>query len=504
VEILLAVLRAVGTAVCLAIAGVIATRRGCITDGGRKSLAELSMNLLMPTLLFTSLVNSNEDIEHVGMSKLIMDCWILLFMPLVIVGSGIVLGKIAAVCTRCPADFRKACAGSVAFGNSTGMSVTLLQVLGPCLLEQGVISTDPLVILPVYLTLYPMLQWSIGSYLFGISGGEPIPVAVKDDKQESPEKQLAARSTTLSSIVSVRRSVSHLQLLDMDLATHPDLHPLDCTECGPAGHTFSRSFSRDREGVDPESGYAPSLGAPAMLSLTPPCGFGPDLPVCSKAKAPPTGGVLESDSEEYSAEEASSEPDRLSSPETRHPKWVVTLGIIARNALVPPVIGSFLGLVVALIPPVQSLFVVMPQSIGGRAPLSFLFNAMLIIGRASVPLNMFVLGSNLSKGCDFKAVPLATNLGVLVMKMVGQPISIAACIALLSRILPQPDPAVWFVSMIVCATPTANSIMVMVEISGQNKAGVTACIFTQYLAAPFILTAVVSLFLIWGSYLLPS
>lgn len=178
-----------------------------------------------------------------------------------------------------------------------------------------------------------------------------------------------------------------------------------------------------------------------------------------------------------------------------------TLRTLISKALVPPVVGSALGLIVALTPPVQGLFVKLPGP-DRTIPLSFLFQAMIAIGKASVPVNMLVLGSNLSKGCDFGAIPKATNFGILFMKMIGQPIIMAALIAVLSRTIGG-SISIWFVAMIVSCTPTANNIMVMVELSGQNKAGVTTSVFTQYMASPIVLTLVISGFLMGQDILMP-
>lgn len=51
-------------------------------------------------------------------------------------------GYLAAALMRVPPSFRRAAAGSVAFGNSTGMPVVLLSTLAPSLIEQKVIAGD--------------------------------------------------------------------------------------------------------------------------------------------------------------------------------------------------------------------------------------------------------------------------------------------------------------------------------------------------------------------------
>ncbi|CAE8687947.1 unnamed protein product [Polarella glacialis] len=177
--------------------------------------------------------------------------------------------------------------------------------------------------------------------------------------------------------------------------------------------------------------------------------------------------------------------------------WWRVYGIvrkIIRNALVPPVIGAALGMTVALIGPLRLLFVDVSGSEDATF-LSFAFKGLKIIGGASVPVNMLVLGSNLAKGCNFKAVPLSTNLGIIFTKTIGLPVVMALLIGVISRSRPATDPAVWLVAIVVSCTPTANNIMVMVELSGQHKESMTTSIFSQYLAAPFTLTLVLTTYM---------
>ena len=55
--------------------------------------------------------------------------------------------------------------------------------------------------------------------------------------------------------------------------------------------------------------------------------------------------------------------------------------------------------------------------------------------------------------------------------------------------------------MIVTCTPTANSIVVMSEVSGQNRDAIATCIFTQYLFAPVLLSISVLAFVSLAQYI---
>jgi len=462
-SIMQTVLQAIGTSGCLAVAGAVAARRGLITDTGRKSMAELSMNLLMPLLLFTSTLDVRPGATYVPLSELIQQSYVLLIMPLLVVSSGMALGKLVAVVTPCPQDFNKACVGAVAFANSTGMSITLLQVISPTLLSQGVVTVDPLKYLPVYLLLYPILQWTIGSYLFGLLGA---PETKEDAEMGIPE-------TNGPRVASITRRRSNRSLPELDFASDPDFYPLDGAPWRTSEEVQAAGAAQREEESD---------GSPLSTS--------------------------EEESDEVRAIQTvvsvvTKSTMRAMKAASRFSCVKAALKFI-RNGLVPPVIGCLCGLVASLILPLHCLFVdeiSLKTSGVNAAPLAFAFTAMRTIGQASVPMNMLVLGSNLSKGCDFKAIPISTNLGILFMKNLGQPALMALMIFVLSRLLKCPDVGLWLVAMILSCTPTANNIMVMVELSGQNKAGVTTCIFTQYMAAPFVLTLVISTFLLYKDIL---
>ena len=183
VALTVASLKAVGSIAVMAAAGLIMTRLGIITNDVRKGLGELSMNLLLPCLMFTQVIYCNTIETHgdpcPNMAQVILGSKMLFVWPLVVVGSGYMLGFIAAKLMKVPENFRRAAAGSVAFGNSTGMPVVLLSTLGPSLVRQGVLGGDPLLYLSVYLVLSPVLQWTVGSYIFR---GGPKTDGLKDEE----------------------------------------------------------------------------------------------------------------------------------------------------------------------------------------------------------------------------------------------------------------------------------------------------------------------------------
>jgi len=61
------------------------------------------------------------------------------------------------------------------------------------------------------------------------------------------------------------------------------------------------------------------------------------------------------------------------------------------------VVAALAGMAAALTPPVRGLLVDVVTRSGG-APLEWVFEGLLKLGAAAVPINMIILGSSLAKG----------------------------------------------------------------------------------------------------------
>ena len=73
---------------------------------------------------------------------------------------GLLVGYAAAIVGDSPPRFRRTAMAAVAFGNSTGLPIVLLQCIHASYSPRTHLgSVNPLVFLSVYLMLYPVLQW---------------------------------------------------------------------------------------------------------------------------------------------------------------------------------------------------------------------------------------------------------------------------------------------------------------------------------------------------------
>eukprot|EP00548_Thalassiothrix_antarctica_P019887 CAMPEP_0194191926 /NCGR_PEP_ID=MMETSP0154-20130528/68678_1 /TAXON_ID=1049557 /ORGANISM="Thalassiothrix antarctica, Strain L6-D1" /LENGTH=184 /DNA_ID=CAMNT_0038914981 /DNA_START=75 /DNA_END=626 /DNA_ORIENTATION=+ len=123
-----------------------------------------------------------------------------------------------------------------------------------------------------------------------------------------------------------------------------------------------------------------------------------------------------------------------------------TLARVLPKALQPPVIAGLLGIIVACSPKLRGLFVdTVTRS--NKAPLEWLFDGIYSIGNAAVPINMCILGINLSLASSSKnktgnnQVSARTIAAIVISKMIVMPaIGILTVLILKNFVLNVPSP----------------------------------------------------------------
>lgn len=163
--------------------------------------------------------------------------------------------------------------------------------------------------------------------------------------------------------------------------------------------------------------------------------------------------------------------------------------------LVPPVIAVFFGFFIGLIPALR-LLLVDTNDFNNDKPLEFFFNAVLAFGKAAVPMNMMVLGASLASIPNFGSIQWPVTLAVTACKLVLHPAIGFAVICFLdstgfiAAVTGTLRPSFIVVACLMCATPTANNVQVMAEVSGgpECKRALSAMIFVMYCFSPFVLT----------------
>jgi predicted permease len=393
----------------------------------------------------------------------------MLFLPVVYVGLGLLIGWCTAKVGGAGDDFRRSAIAAVAFGNSTGLPITLLAIIHSQFPKDSDLgATDPLLFLSIYLVPYPVLQWSVGSWLL-----QPKPQVSERDAQSKnqPHNATATQSQALSLLLKPEQPVNTLVPEGMCLIPRAvqtfDVRDAigDLAEQGRP-HLHSWSHCQDETVLS-------AARQAGNLRLIPSGGC---LPMPSDDSLPRPVSALLSDHE-------------LAKPRTSKREVVWT---VMRRVFPPPVMAALLGLVVALIEPVRALFVDLVDS-NNNSPFEWLFNGIVKLGAAAVPINMLVLGSALAKGAR-RTISMRLALSVACGKLIIMPAIGLLIIVVGKTFMAGIDDTFFLVVAVLSATPTANNIMVMAELAGENKEGMAACIFAQYMFTPVVLTIWLTVF----------
>tara|TARA_B100000513_G_scaffold182842_1_gene102599 strand:+ start:755 stop:1414 length:660 start_codon:yes stop_codon:yes gene_type:complete len=88
-----------------------------------------------------------------------------------------------------------------------------------------------------------------------------------------------------------------------------------------------------------------------------------------------------------------------------------------RYTLSAPVVGICLGALCGSLPAVKALL--LPAD---SAPLGWVLRGLARIGDAAVPTTMLLMGVSVSRGPEWRAIRMATNVGVCVAKLVLMPL----------------------------------------------------------------------------------
>lgn len=131
-SIFLSSLQSIGNAISLAAAGSYLAHLGIVTKENKKMLAEVSKNLTIPCLLFTKMLACNQDWSTEPCPDVfnsVRQAWYLMLYPIWVVATGILVGLLMCYLSGSPKRIYKTVIAATAFGNSTGLPITLLTVI---------------------------------------------------------------------------------------------------------------------------------------------------------------------------------------------------------------------------------------------------------------------------------------------------------------------------------------------------------------------------------------
>jgi predicted permease len=608
-------IKSVGTACTLASVGIYLHQRGFVVGNGKRTLALISQQVTIPLLFFTKILYCNQDWSPEpcpNVTDSLEDVWILLVWPLWVCTAGICVGYCVTLLAGTPSHQRNPILASVAFGNSTGLPITLLTVIhanfGPSS-ALGVV--DPTLFLSVYLIVYPVLQWGIGGLLLAPPANSVESETEKESETETDHQELQSIEALRLGAVSLKDPFNDLSLVtkgsgisslgdDTDgggyeTETDPELQmqrglttylsfkssirrsirvELDKTKKTLANNVIHNksampeTYQISHRGLDttddslywsvqenlnrwgkPQFGKAPSsetmeTGHPKLYksALT---SSGQNIGMDISGQESPNGEIIdEQDDPQDATTEASALLGRRSVSSTSYSssssqlsddreELMATISKILKRCFQPPVIAALLGILFASVPVIRGVLVDIEDR-NGSAPLQWFFDGLYEAGRAAVPINMIILGCNLSASYMLHS-PLAptassgitvatthprvsrdhekkeknsssssaffgtkTALMIVFGKMIAMPLVGYVSTLALSTVYVVPHEiagSLYLVLLIVFLCPTANNVMVMVELGGTGKGSkesMARIIAYQYAFAPLVLSGTVT------------
>lgn len=463
---LLASLFSVGNVATMTSFGAYLYRGGVITPVIKSGLARISSEVTMPLLLFTNVVYCNQDWSDddcPNVRSSLGKAWILVLYPLWLVGWGAVVGKAMAWLSDAPPDVSKALIACVAFGNSTGLPLTLLKVIHDSFSEDTELgSIDPSLYLSIYLLTYPVLQWSIGTWILE---GDP------------PEDE---------AIASLHNEPKYALLPEQPFSEVPRATSTPAV-------SFEPSTTLDGQRQSSEDLPRVSLRAVDLLLDSKYRPLPEDDEQLSVAAASAVSEIRERVASRHSASTI-----KVIAEDPASPPLCSTLTIIASKFAQPAVVAALMGMLVACLPPLRGVLVDIKDR-DNDAPLQWMFNGLYSMGQAAIPINMLILGCSLAKGAQSSGkIYWRCNLAATFGKMVVMPLIGTGTVFVMKEFMhisKDIDAPFILVMLTLTCTPTANSILVMSELGGQNKQAVSMCIFTMYCFAPLLLTFWVTVFI---------
>jgi predicted permease len=585
----LASVKSVGTACTLAGIGIYLHQCGFVVGNGKRTLALISQQVTIPLLFFTKILYCNQDWSSdpcPNVTDSLGDAWILLVWPIWVCGSGLFVGYIVTIVADVPKHQRNSIMASIAFGNSTGLPITLLTVIHSNFGSSSVLgSVDPTLFLSVYLVMYPVLQWGIGGMLLAppstpsskkrksslvkttksvteteASNGDDDGDDGDEDEMEDGSSIGMKRQLSMKSSIrnSLARNVINRKKNEKYLISHRGLESVDASMYisiqenlnrwgkpvyGTAKGSFDGSLDgliteQNEEGMNMNMRTRTESGADIGMDLSEHDQHShdnndinsisidendnEDEQESSALLTTTTSGTGTTTSGISTSRTLISSRDKVESKE----KLLDTIRMVFKRCFQPPVIAALLGLLFASFPRLRGILVDIDDR-NGTAPFQWFFDGLCEIGRSAVPINMMILGCNLSASYMLeqpnynssqeltattdnhhsdKFFSNKASLYVVIGKMIIMPILGVISTLLLQTVYSVPEEiagGLYLVLLIVFLCPTANNVMVMVELSGNggSKEGMARIIAYQYAVAPIVLSGTVTGSVLMASYM---
>ncbi len=180
--------------------------------------------------------------------------------------------------------------------------------------------------------------------------------------------------------------------------------------------------------------------------------------------------------------------------------WILGYPILAKQKIkhlkinkiiTPPVIATFLAILLGLFPWTKTLFV------GNEAPLGMFQQAALILGKATMPISLIILGGNLLNSYGKTNIKFSTAFLVGIGKYLIAPLIALLFLILIKSLGWEGTPMMSFIILLEGFMPPAMNLVVISQFADTNKENMAALIFWMYLIAIPIMTIWLTIAMKW-------
>lgn len=177
------------------------------------------------------------------------------------------------------------------------------------------------------------------------------------------------------------------------------------------------------------------------------------------------------------------------------PKVVRRMRIVAeqtpiQHILQPPTIASLLAIIIGTVPQLKAFL------FGYDAPLSFVTDSLEILGGATVPSVMLILGGMLAEGPNDSKLGLRTTVGISIARLLVLPVLGIGVVALSDKLnfLVHGDAMYRFVLLMQYTTPSAILLGAIASLRGYAVSEASALLFWQHVFALFSLSVYIVIY----------
>jgi predicted permease len=179
----------------------------------------------------------------------------------------------------------------------------------------------------------------------------------------------------------------------------------------------------------------------------------------------------------------------------RSSKWYSKGKYFVEKFFTPPINATFLGIFISEVKPIQRFLF---QS--NHEVFAVLSSTISEIGHASIPVNLFVLGSDLSHGPDKGILEYRQIICTIINKQILLPASVLGLLSFFrykTTLFSEDQTAVMFIILLESCMPPAVGLSILSQVNGFAQKETSSMLFFHYVTSLITSTIWITTFLAW-------